>query len=50
MKTRNFGPIYTAPMTVWFTLFFLAPLLIIVLYSVLRKGLYGGVVMGDFTL
>ncbi|GHT85233.1 spermidine/putrescine ABC transporter permease [Spirochaetia bacterium] len=50
LPVRNFGPIYTAPMTVWFTVFFLAPLLIIVLYSVLRKGLYGGVAMGDFTL
>ncbi|AEF84503.1 spermidine/putrescine transport system permease protein PotB [Treponema primitia ZAS-2] len=37
-------------MTVWFTIFFLAPLLIIVLYSFLRKGLYGGVSMGEFTL
>jgi spermidine/putrescine transport system permease protein len=37
-------------MTVWFTVFFLAPLLIIVLYSFLRKGLYGGVTMGEFTL
>nr|WP_051004269.1 ABC transporter permease [Treponema primitia] len=37
-------------MTVWFTAFFLAPLLIIVLYSFLRKGLYGGVTMGQFTL
>jgi spermidine/putrescine transport system permease protein len=37
-------------MTVWFTVFFLAPLFIIVLYSFLRKGLYGGAIMGDFTL
>jgi spermidine/putrescine transport system permease protein len=37
-------------MTAWFTVFFLAPLLIIVLYSFLRKGLYGGVAMGEFTL
>ncbi|GHV31252.1 spermidine/putrescine ABC transporter permease [Spirochaetia bacterium] len=49
LPVRNFGPVYTAPMTIWFTVFFLAPLLIIVLYSFLRKGLYGGVVMGDFT-
>jgi spermidine/putrescine transport system permease protein len=27
----------------WFTLFFLAPLVIIVVYSFLKKGLYGGV-------
>lgn len=30
-------------MTLWFTLFFLAPLIIIVVYSFLKKGLYGGV-------
>jgi spermidine/putrescine transport system permease protein len=37
-------------MAIWFTAFFLTPLLIIVLYSFLRKGLYGGVVPGAFTL
>ncbi|MFP3041053.1 ABC transporter permease [Treponema primitia] len=47
---RHYGLLYSAPMTVWFTVFFLAPLLIIVLYSFLRKGLYGGVTMGEFTL
>jgi spermidine/putrescine transport system permease protein len=31
-------------MAVWFTIFFLAPLLIIVAYSFLKKGLYAGVV------
>jgi spermidine/putrescine transport system permease protein len=30
-------------MAVWFTLFFLAPLVIIIVYSFLKKGLYGGV-------
>ncbi|MDR2479987.1 MAG: ABC transporter permease, partial [Treponema sp.] len=30
-------------MAVWFTLFFLAPLVIIIIYSFLKKGLYGGV-------
>jgi len=30
-------------MAVWFTIFFLAPIIIIVLYSLLKKGLYGGV-------
>jgi len=30
-------------MAVWFTLFFLAPIVIIVIYSFLKKGLYGGV-------
>jgi spermidine/putrescine transport system permease protein len=30
-------------MAAWFTIFFLAPLIIIVIYSFLKKGLYGGV-------
>jgi spermidine/putrescine transport system permease protein len=30
-------------MAVWFTVFFIAPLVIIVVYSFLKKGLYGGV-------
>jgi spermidine/putrescine transport system permease protein len=30
-------------MAIWFTLFFLAPIIIIIIYSFLKKGLYGGV-------
>ncbi|MDR0602420.1 MAG: ABC transporter permease, partial [Treponema sp.] len=30
-------------MTIWFTIFFLAPIIIIIVYSFLKKGLYGGV-------
>ncbi len=40
---RNYGPLYSFPMAGWFTIFFFAPLIIIVLYSFLKKGLYGGV-------
>ena len=40
---RNLGPAYVAPQALWLTIFFAAPLLIIVAYSFLRKGLYGGV-------
>ncbi|MDR2630204.1 MAG: ABC transporter permease [Spirochaetaceae bacterium] len=36
-------------MALWFTIFFLVPILIIVVYSFLRKGLYGGVEW-DFSL
>jgi len=43
LKAKNYGPLYSAPMAVWFTIFFLAPIIIIVLYSFLKKGLYGGV-------
>jgi len=30
-------------MAAWFSLFFLAPIIIIIIYSFLKKGLYGGV-------
>ncbi|MDR2403746.1 MAG: ABC transporter permease [Spirochaetaceae bacterium] len=36
-------------MAVWFTVFFIAPLIIIIIYSFLKKGLYGGVIM-EFSL
>ncbi|MDR1307172.1 MAG: ABC transporter permease [Treponema sp.] len=36
-------------MAAWFTIFFLAPLVIIVAYSFLKKGLYGGV-LPEFSL
>jgi len=41
--TRNYGLTYAGPTALWFSFFFVAPLLIIVLYSFLKKGLYGGV-------
>ena len=40
---RNYGMVYASPQTLWLTVFFAAPLLIIVAYSFLKKGLYGGV-------
>ena len=40
---KNLGPLYSSPMAIWFTLFFLAPIVIIIIYSFLKKGLYGGV-------
>jgi len=40
---RNYGPLYSFPMAGWFTIFFFAPIIIIVIYSFLKKGLYGGV-------
>ena len=39
----SIGTLYAWPMGVWFSLFFVVPLLIILLYSFLKKGLYGGV-------
>ncbi len=37
------GILYSLPMGAWFTAFFVVPLSIIILYSFLKKGLYGGV-------
>ena len=46
MRQRNYGPWYSAPQGLWLTLFFAAPLFIIIVYSFLKKGLYGGVEPG----
>ena len=40
---RNYGMAYAAPQALWLTVFFAAPLFIIIAYSFLKKGLYGGV-------
>jgi spermidine/putrescine transport system permease protein len=48
-KEKNYGLPYSFSMGIWFSIFFLAPLVIIVIYSFLKKGLYGGVV-GQFSL
>jgi spermidine/putrescine transport system permease protein len=41
---HNLGSIYSSPMAIWFSIFFLAPIAIIIVYSFLKKGMYGGVV------
>ncbi len=43
MKNQRSGLVYSAPITLWLTLLFVAPTLIVVIYSFLKKGLYGGV-------
>ncbi|AEC02072.1 ABC transporter permease [Parasphaerochaeta coccoides] len=43
------GLAYSAPMGLWFTIFFVLPLTIILIYSFLKRGLYGGVT-GEFSL
>ena len=43
MKNQRSGLIYSAPITIWLTLLFVAPTLIVIVYSFLKKGLYGGV-------
>lgn len=40
---KNYGRIYTLPITLWVSLFFLVPVLIIFLYSFMAKALHGGV-------
>lgn len=46
MKRKiNLGVAYTAPITFWLSLFFIIPMIIVMGYSVLEKGTYGGVVM-----
>jgi spermidine/putrescine transport system permease protein len=42
-RVRNYGPIYAWPAGAWLTIFFVVPLLVIVVYSFLEKGMYGGV-------
>lgn len=48
-KKANPGPLYAWPMGLWFSLFFVAPLLIIVAYSFMKRDVYGGVLM-EFSL
>jgi spermidine/putrescine transport system permease protein len=39
---RNYGGLYSAPQAVWLTLFFAAPLFIIIAYSFMKRDIYGG--------
>ncbi len=43
MKSNKNGLVYSAPITFWLTLLFVAPTLIVIIYSFLKKGIYGGV-------
>lgn len=40
---RNYGSLYAAPQSIWLTVFFAAPLLIIIAYSFMKRDIYGGV-------
>jgi len=42
-RDAKLGVFYSWPMGVWFCIFFIAPLVIIFIYSFLKKGTYGGV-------
>lgn len=39
---RNYGSLYAAPQSLWLTLFFAAPLFIIIAYSFMTRDIYGG--------
>jgi len=43
-RVKNKGLSYSAPMAIWFTLFFLAPIVIIIIYSFLKRDMQRGVV------
>ena len=42
-KKANPGPVYAWPMGLWFTIFFIVPIIIILCYSFMKRDLYGGV-------
>lgn len=48
-KKPNPGPLYAWPMGVWFSLFFIVPIIIIVCYSFMKRDVYGSVV-AEFSL
>jgi spermidine/putrescine transport system permease protein len=49
LKKTNWGLIYALPIAVWFSLFFVVPLVFIVLFSFLRASIDGGV-LPEFSL
>ena len=48
-RKQNPGPFYSWPMGIWFSIFFIVPILIIICYSFMKNDLYGGV-LKEFTL
>jgi len=42
-KKANPGPAYAWPMGLWFTVFFIVPIIIIICYSFMKRDVYGGV-------
>lgn len=48
-KKANPGPFYAWPMGLWFSIFFIVPIVIIVAYSFMTRDVYGGV-EAKFTL
>lgn len=48
-KPLNPGPLYAWPMGLWFTIFFVTPIIIIICYSFMKRDVYGGVI-SEFSL
>lgn len=48
-KKPNPGPAYSWPMGLWFSVFFIIPIVIIICYSFMKRDVYGGVIH-EFTL
>lgn len=48
-KPLNPGPLYAWPMGLWFTIFFVTPIIIIICYSFMKRDVYGGV-LPEFSL
>ena len=44
LKKKTAGPAYAWPMGIWFTLFFVVPIIIIVCYSFMKRDTFGGVI------
>ena len=44
IKKMNPGPFYGWPMGLWFSIFFIIPLVIIVAYSFMKRDMFGGVI------
>lgn len=42
-KEKNLKHLYYLPITIWLTIFFMIPTIIIVFFSFLKKGVYGGI-------
>lgn len=44
LRKANPGPFYSWPMGLWFSVFFVVPLLIIICYSFMKRDMFGGVI------
>lgn len=40
---KNYGAIYSLPLNIWITLFFVIPTAVVFFYSFMQRGLYGGI-------